>query len=425
MTSMDRRRFLQASGGLALGGSALALMAAGGSASGSTTLQLSNDKSSWKPFFQSEGNAQKKKIGIGWKMNEYSDDNTYQALIRTSGGSSKVPDLFTWWSGFQMQEIAKAGFAADVGKLWEDNGSAYDPGLRKVFTVNGKTYGAPLYFGYWATLYSIPTFKKYGLQPPKTWNDLVSICDKLKSNGVIPFAATIGSVWPGFIYWQELMIRNNPELYTAVCLGKAKYTDSGVVKVMNEWGDWINSGYFSNPAATNLGTGNDNVIPQLQQGKIAMVQIGTWYEATMIAGGMKPGVDYGGFIWPNQNTKVGNHVIFESGPMVVAAHGAHKSEAMTSLKWFMSKAGQQHWNQVTGFTSARKDVPSTSSVDVDLSKTVKEGKYQQLNRYWEGTPPQIANDACNEFDKFMLKPQDPGAILSAIQTQAASVWASQ
>lgn len=425
MTTIDRRRFLQAGGGAALGGAAALSLMAGGTAQAASTIQLSNDKASWKPFFQKEGNTQQKKVGINWKLNEYSDDNTYQALIRTSGASSKVPDIFTWWSGFQMQEIAKAGFAADIGDLWEANGSAYDPGLRKVFTVNGKTYGAPLYFGYWATLYSIPTFKKYGLEPPKTWNDLVSICDKLKSNGVIPLAATITSVWPGFIYWQELMIRNDPDLYTAICLGKAKYTDAKVLKVMTEWGDWINMGYFSSPASTDLGTTTDNVIPQLQQGKIGMVQIGTWYEATMIAAGMKPGVDYGGFIWPNQASGIGNNVIFESGPMVVAAHGPHKSEAMKSIKWFMSKAGQQEWNKVTGFTSARKDVPSSSPVDVSIAKTVKEGKYKQLNRYWEGTPPQIANDAANEFDKFMLKPEDPASILSAIQNQAASVWAQQ
>ncbi|MBO0701750.1 MAG: extracellular solute-binding protein [Candidatus Dormibacteraeota bacterium] len=422
---MDRRRFLQAGGGLALGGSALALMASGGSAGAAKTLQLSNDKASWKPFFQAEANAQKKAVGINWKMNEFADTNTYQAAIRTSGATSKVPDLYTWWSGFLMKDVVQAGFAADVSKVWDEYHSAYDPGLRKVFTFNGKTYGAPLYFGYWATLYSIPTFKKYNLQPPKTWNDLVTVCDTLKKNGVTPFAATIQGVWPGFIYWQELMIRTDPELYTAVCAGKAKYTDSGVLKVMNMWGDWIKAGYFSNPSATNLGTGSDNVIPQLKQGKIGMVQIGTWYEATMVADGMKPGTDYGGFIWPNAKSGIGNHVIFESGPMVAAAHGPNKSEAVKSLHWFMSKAGQQHWNKVTGFTSARKDVPSSSSVDVDLAKTVKAGHYKQLNRYWEGTPNQIANDACNEFDKFMLHPQGAGSILSAIQNQAASVWAQQ
>ncbi len=425
MTTMDRRQFLKVGGSVGLGASALTLMAAGGSSTASTTLQLSNDKASWKPFFQAEANAQQKAIGINWKMNEYATTDTYQAAIRTSGASSKVPDLYTWWSGYLMKDIVQAGYAADVSSLWDENKSAYDSNLRKAFTFNGKTYGAPLYFGYWATLYSIPTFKKYSLNPPTTWNDLVSICDTLKKNGVTPFAATIQGVWPGFIYWQELMIRTNPELYLAVCSGKAKYTDTGVLNVMNMWGDWINSGYFSDPAATNLGTGSDNVIPQLRQGKIGMVQIGTWYEATMVADGMKPGTDYGGFVWPNQKSGIGNHVIFESGPMVVGAHGSHKSDATKSLKWFMSKQGQQHWNKVTGFTSARKDVPSSSSVDAGLAKTVKEGHYQQLNRYWEGTPNQIANAACNQFDKFMLHPQGASDILSGIQSQAASIWAQQ
>ncbi|MGH7920088.1 MAG: ABC transporter substrate-binding protein [Candidatus Dormibacteraceae bacterium] len=422
---MDRRQFLQAGGGLAVGASALAFLASCGGSTSTSTLQLSNDKATWKSFFQKAGNAQKKAIGIGWKMNEYADTNTYQAAIRTSGGTSKVPDLYTWWSGYLMKSIVQAGYAADVSSLWEKNGDAYDPNLRKVFTFNGKTYGAPLYFGYWATLYNTKVFQQYNLQPPTNWTELINLCDTLKGHGVVPFGATITGVWPGFIYWQELMIRTNPELYLAICAGKAKYTDAGVLTVMNMWANMINAGYFSNPAATQIGTGNDNFIPQFKQGKIAMVQMGTWYEATMVAAGLKPGTDYKGFIWPNYSSGLGNHVIFESGPLVGAAHGAHKSDTTKSLQWFMSKQGQQAWNKATGFTSARTDVPSSSSVDVDLAQTVKQGDYQLLNRYWEATPNQIANDACNEFDKFMLHPQGASAILSAIQTQAASIWAQQ
>lgn len=427
MQTLDRRRFLRAGGGALLAGATLPWLAAAcgsgsPSASGPITLQLSNDKASWLPFFTKEGDAQRKANKISWRMNEYSDTNTYQAAIRTSGSSSKVPDLYTWWSGYLMQDIVKAGFAANVNSLWDKNGSAYSSSLRKAFTFNGVTYGAPLYFGYWATLYNTEVFDRYNLKPPQTWSDFTELLSTLKGHGVTPLGATINGVWPGFIYFEELMIRMNPDLYQRLCAGKAKYTDSGVLEVMKVWGDLIKAGYFTNPSSTQIGTGNDTFIPAFKQGKVAMLQIGTWYEATMIAAGLKPGRDYKGFIWPNRSSGVGNHVIFESGPMVVAEHGAHRADAIRSLDWFMSKAGQQEWNRITGFTSARTDVPSTSSVDIALEATVKSGGYKLLNRYWEATPNQIANAACNEFDKFMLNPSDPAAILAAIQPQAAQVW---
>jgi len=39
--------------------------------------------------------------------------------------------------------------------------------------------------------YSIPVFKKFGLEEPKTWEDFIKICDVLKANDVIPLGITV------------------------------------------------------------------------------------------------------------------------------------------------------------------------------------------------------------------------------------------
>src|SRR5919199_1526933 len=196
------------------------------------TLKLANDKVTWKAWFNSTGKAAGKAIGVGWDAVEYSDTTSYQAAIRTSGRTSRVPDLYTWWSGWLMKEIVDAGFAADVSSLWNKHAGAYSKGIRASFTFNGKTYGAPLYVGYWAVLYNKHIFKDNGLTPPKTWADLEKINATLKSNGITPFGATIDGRWPGFIYFEEFLVRTNPGLYTRLTAGKAKYTDPGVVNAM-------------------------------------------------------------------------------------------------------------------------------------------------------------------------------------------------
>ena len=50
-----------------------------------TTLKLANDKVTWKPWFNTAGEAAAKAIGIGWDAVEYADTTSYQAAIRTSG----------------------------------------------------------------------------------------------------------------------------------------------------------------------------------------------------------------------------------------------------------------------------------------------------------------------------------------------------
>jgi ABC-type glycerol-3-phosphate transport system substrate-binding protein len=332
--------------------------------------------------------------------------------------------MFSWWSGWLMKELVDAGMLADVSSIWQKNGGAYSSGVKDAFTFNGKQYAVPLNIAYWVTFYNKHTFAKHQLEVPKTWDEFTGVCDKLKAAKVTPLAATIDGRWPGFVYFQELMIRKDPALYTALVDGKAKYTDAGVVDVMNLWGDMIKKGYFSDPSAITIGSGANNFPPYFKQGKIAMVTWGGWFEPTLDAAGIKAGDDYGTFILPNVDAAAGNNLIFEAGPWCVAAHSKRRADALKATEWFASKQGQQKWIDVTGFTSARADVPSVNPADKAIDQTIKDGGYKLLNRYWEATPHDIVEVAVDQFVKFMLKPGDPAPFLQTIQKQADQSWAS-
>jgi multiple sugar transport system substrate-binding protein len=389
-----------------------------------TTLKLANDKVTWKAWFNTAGQAAAQAVGVGWDALEYADTTSYQAAIRTSGRTSKVPDLYSWWSGWLMKEIVDADFAADVTPIWNKNAAHYAKGVRDAFTFGGKVYGAPLYVGYWVLLYNKHVFKDAKLTPPTTWAQFEKAMATLKANGITPLGATIDGRWPGFIYFEEFLLRSNPGLYQRLMAGKAKYTDPGVVSTMKLWGGLIDKGYFTNPASVTLGTGASNFTSYFKQGKVGMVQIGTWFEPSLVAGGLKPGTDFGAFIMPNISPSAPKVVIFETGPLVVAEHGANKADAMKALDYFMSRKGQATWVKATGFVSPRSDVPSSSPVDRELGATIQKGGYKQLNRYWEATPHDIVEVAVDQFDKFMLKGGDPLPILTTIQKQADKTWAA-
>jgi ABC-type glycerol-3-phosphate transport system substrate-binding protein len=412
-------------GAAALGTGTLGLTFAENALAAGTMLQLYNDKANWAPWINMAGQSALKAAGVGWKSVPYADTTTYQASIRTSARTSKAPDLFTWWSGWLMKDIVDAGLAQDVSALWDRNGGAFSKDLRAIFTFNGKTYGLPFNVAYWVVLYNKHVFARYGLQPPTTWAQFMSMNKTLKSHGVTPLGATTYGRWPGFIYFEELLVRSDPALYNNLMVGKAKYTDPGVVKVMNLWGQMIKAGYFTDPAAVQFGTaGTNDLIHYFSRGKVAMMDIGSWYEPTLTAAGLKPGRDYGAFIMPNVNPKAGNVVIFESGPLVVGAHGAHKEVALKAATYFMSQAGQQRWINITGFIPPRSDVKVESPVDRQLVATINQGHYKLLNRFWEATPHDIVEVAVDQFDKFMLHPNDEMSVLKTIQSQADQTWAS-
>jgi multiple sugar transport system substrate-binding protein len=428
-SELTRNDFLRLGGAAAAGaalfpGAALAGMERRGVDvfTGAKTLKLANDKVTWKPWFNTAGKAAAKATGVGWNAVEYADTSSYQAAIRTSGRTSKVPDLFSWWSDWLMKEIVDAGFAADVSSIWNKNAAHYSKGVRDSFTFDGKTYGAPLYISYWAILYNKHVFKEAKLAPPKTWAQFKTALQRLKANGVTPLGASIDGRWPSFIYFEEFLLRSNPSLYQRLMAGKAKYTDAGVVAAMNVWRGLIEKDYFTNPGSFTLGTGANNAAGYLKQGKVAMVQIGTWFEPTLVGSGMKPGVDFGSFIMPNVNPRAPKVVIFESGPLVVGENGSNKDDALKALDYFMSKQGQTTWVNATGFVSPRNDVPSTAAPDRELAATIQKGGYKQFNRYWEATPHDIVEVAVDQFAKFMLKGGDPRQYLKTIQKQADKTW---
>ena len=41
----------------------------------------------------------------------------------------------------------------------------------------------------------------------------------------------------------------------------------------------------------------------------------------------------------------------------------------------------------------------------DLVKQINDGSYNQINRFWEATPPEIAEAAVDELGNFMLHPE--------------------
>jgi multiple sugar transport system substrate-binding protein len=427
-SEISRKRFLQVGGGTLAGVTAASVLAACGSGSGGSgsgdALRFTNDKITWREWFAATGEAARRAGAVGWKPVEYSDTTTYQAAIKTTGNTPKVSDLFSWWSGWLMKELVDTSMLADVSSIWERNADAYSDGLKEAFTFDGKQYGVPLNVAYWPTFYNIRTFRENRLEVPRTWDEFTNVCETLKGNGHTPLGATIDARFPSFVYFQEFLIRTDPQLYRDLMAGRAKYTDSGVVDVMNLWGDLIKRGWFSDPSAISIGTGANNFPQYFKPGRIAMVTFGSWVEPTFIEAGMRPGVDYGAFVMPNIEADAGNNLIYETGPMCVAENGQRKDDAMRATEWFASRDGQAVWIRETGFNSPRSDVPSGNTVDQDLDRVINDGRYNLLNRYWEATPHEIVEVGVDQFGKFMLDPGDPKPILETIQKQADTTWAS-
>ena len=206
-----------------------------------------------------------------------------------------------------------------------------------------------------------------------------------KTNNIAPFA-DYDQDWAGFIWFEQFLLESNPTAYQQLVSGQISYTSAPVVAAMNAWKTVADDGYFATPEDidTDLATPTAFV-----NGFDAMLLIGSWEESNLIAAGMKPGKDFGAFVMPPLNPKVGWQAIFETGPGGVGAQRRRTRGAQVGEHVYaalgpggLGQAGVVRERGVVG-QDRRSHRPSVAS-------EIKTESVHLVNRYWEVTPPQIA-----------------------------------
>ncbi|NUP83211.1 MAG: extracellular solute-binding protein, partial [Nonomuraea sp.] len=227
------------------------------------------------------------------------------------------------------------------------------------------------------------------------------------------------SVLFSFVWFEQLMAGTDPDLYDRLSTGKAKYTDPGVVAVMEKWKSLIDAGYFVNPG--------DKTDPGdvLKNGKAAMVSFGTWFSTSMTQRDMKSGADYGFFVIPNVNPSLPKtSMIFESGPLCSLAKADDPDASMKYLKWWTTADAQKKWATTRGDVSANPKVEIADEALGTVTKDAGGGTYRLVNRYFEATPPPVLTAALDGFGKFVTEPGTYKEVLESIQKAADEYWAT-
>jgi multiple sugar transport system substrate-binding protein len=266
--------------------------------------------------------------------------------------------------------------------------------------------------------YNKKVYAAAGLKPPTTWAELISNADALKAKGVTPFYDT--STLFTFVWFQQLLIGTDPDLYAKLATGEAKYTDPGVVAVMERWKQMIDAGYFSDPGS------KEDPADQLKSGKVANVLLGTWFNTSMTKAGQKPGEDYGMFVVPNVDPaepKVA--MAFESGPLCSLAKAPAPAVSEKYTRWWLTQGAQEKWANSRGDVSANPKVTIPDPALSVIAGAAGKGEYTLANRFFEAAPAPVLTAALDAFGAFMVDPGSYPKQLANIQKAADEYWKSR
>ena len=98
--------------------------------------------------------------------------------------------------------LVRAGKMMDLrpaleGKNWEGDARWRDtflPGSLDSWVIDGGTYGLPFTYSCWSIFYNRGLFRVHGWTQPRTWDELLALCDRIKAAGMAPISLP-GTRW--------------------------------------------------------------------------------------------------------------------------------------------------------------------------------------------------------------------------------------
>jgi len=339
--SVSRRRLLQLMGGAAAVGT---LAACGGNGNGGGA---SSSGGQLKVIGVGDQEAGLRKALDDYKMAHSDFDfnlsfapaDQVQTALRTQLAAGNAPDIHVVYPGngsaMSMVQLSKANLLADLSdQSWTQK---IPTGFKGAFQNDGKTYIFSPGTSMLGAIYNKKAFATAGVEPPKTWSELLAVCDKLKKKGIVPIALGAQTPWvtqlinyalvPGTVY------AKTPDFDDKMIAGSASFADSGWADAMDKYLELQKKGFFNeNPNGTTY----EQATSMVGTGKAAMaVQVSAVLPAFRKASPTPD--DLGMFPFPATDVEADNWI---PGGVVVGIAISAKSKKADQAKKFLEYCGQ-------------------------------------------------------------------------------------
>jgi raffinose/stachyose/melibiose transport system substrate-binding protein len=237
--------------------------------------------------------------GFEWEY-EYVSINDINQRVAVYQANNDLPDITIFESGARLIPVIQSGQIVDLDKALAELGIAdcVDAGAASLLrSLNGiGLYDLPLGMnmeGFW---FNKALFTQAGLDPnnpPKTWDEFMAACEKLKAAGITPIVEGGSDRWPMTRVLNAYLVRSvGLNAVQDVAEGKAKFTDPAYVAAAQMFRDMATKGYF----ATGMNTIDPSTASaMLMNGQAAIKYDGSWFSSNLNSADNAAGPDGIGF----------------------------------------------------------------------------------------------------------------------------------
>ena len=335
-------------------------------------------------------------------------------------------DLFTFSPGYRMRSYVEKGLVLPIDEVWDLVKGNFSPGIAAAVTGDdGRVYGIPMDHYPWAMFYRKSVWAKHGYEVPATWDQLLALCKRMKSDGLTPIAFGDLEGWGAYGTFDMLNLRlNGYQFHMDLLRGNARWTDKRVGGVFNAWTKLVP--YYTSGFQ---GLTWQQACHTLIGGQAGMYHIGLFMtdEVAAVDKSVLDDIDF--FEFPYFGTEYDAERAVEA-PMNIWAMSA-RSPTLDSDK-DNARAYLEFWaqgsTQLLMYNSEPRLIPAASDLDVSKLDRLSAkslqlvGRAQHTTNYFDrDTRPDFAGGKL-AGDYLISLLMDPGQDVGGLQAKIQRFW---
>lgn len=322
------------------------------------------------------------------------------------------------WQGHAGQELIGTYVAANkiepLNDLYEEEGwlDVMPQGLIDLISQDGNIYSVPVNIHRANVMWYVPdNLADWGVEPPTSWDEFLTVAAELESQGVTPLA--MGFQWTHMHLFESVLLGElGADAYNALWDGTGDWSSPDVANAIETFAAVLE---YENDDWSTLEW--DAAAQLVVDGDAAFQIMGDWAEGYFKSKDLQPNDGFGWAPTP------GTDGVFQflSDSFVLPVDANNRDGAIAWLKVAGSQAGQDAFNPVKGSIPARSDA-DRSLYDEYLTSTMDDWAADTV--VGSLTHGVVANDAWKaEIDTALglfLSDQDGAAFQQALADACAS-----
>ncbi|MBK5333798.1 MAG: carbohydrate ABC transporter substrate-binding protein [Ilumatobacteraceae bacterium] len=353
--------------------------------------------------------------GVPYKGN-FVDHNSFQDNI--TAYLQQPDDVFTWFSGYRMRFFADKGLTGDISDVWAKLPDFSDSFKAASTGNDGKQYLVPSSYYPWAVHYRKSLFADKGYTIPTTKEELLALAQKMKDDGLIPFAYANDGKWPVQGTFDILNLRlNGYQFHVDLLAGKEDWTSDKVKNVFSTWTTLLPF-HQENPNGRTW----QEAATSLENKEAGMFFLGTFVAQNSTDPVYLDDLDF--FNYPEFDAAIGATAIdapIDGFMMAAKPKNADGAKALLtgigSAKYIDAYLGV---NPASVAANTKADTSTYNKIQTKSAELVGSAKFvsQFLDR--DTSPDFVSNVIGDAFANFHADPTQIDSILSNIEAQKST-----